>query len=1210
MKRVLLLALLIIIFTAQTVSSKMIFEQTQQFTIGSEPSSIAIADLNGDGRNDVVVTTIRSAYDPANDNKIFIFYQDSNGNLQSPIVYNGGNGLSLAIGDVNNDGRPDIIVDTDSGIGVLYQKADRTFASMQIIPGPRPTLIKVIDINHDGLLDIVAVNYAWNPAGKLSFYLQQSNGTLALPILHLPISDDEIALADVNNDGLIDAIVSSDALYQRPFRIYHQMPDGSFSDPIEFISPVSGWTPCISVGDINNDGLNEIGYCNNTGVGFFRQNGNNGFLQLSSYPTLPNPEAIIIADMNNDGRSDLVVAHDNSHTSIGVYFQNTDGSLDNEQLFGVFGVSLHPFSPERSIAVGDLNNDGLKDLAVLDPYQGLLVVLRQADITCNYSINPNPLTINSIGSQSGYTGVKVTVNDSRCPWVPVSNQSWISLYSLDQSILSGNGTFGILISSNTSELPRTGSVTIENQTLTVNQAGCNYTLSSSYPNFDSAGGGGTISVTNDSSECQWTASSNAPWLSVSPSSGSGSKTLSFTVAPNTDLANRNAIITIGGKTITVNQSGLNCTYALSPASQTVSPDGTSTAENTINITTQEGCNWVATTAATEWISMSTSKGSGSGQIKFWVFTYTGTSPRTATISSEGQTATVTQDPCIFSLPYTRDNFYKAGGAGTARVVSNGYCGWTATSTVPWITINSESASGTGNGFLDFTVSANTGATDRTGTLVMGGQTFLVTQYANNGPGGELIDLGTLGGAASNATKVTPDGSAVIGTSTDSNGNFRAFRWTKATGMVNLGSLGGTESGPHHVSLDGGTVVGVATDISGIYHAFRWTEETGMVDLGSLGGTNTSITAMTADGNVVVGMQMDVSGIYHAVRWIRIDTSSGGSEMQLVDLGTLDGNTTAAFNVSADGNVVAGNAYKKDSYSYMYYRSFRWTQASGMIDLGVLGDPSAITYIGAMSSDGSVIVGSSYDQNYFSGRPFRWTQAAGMTDLGNPGITAWALNLSSDGSIVIGSVVFSGANWNAFRWTKEMGMLDLGNLKGWPTSAYAMSLDCGVIIGNAGGCNHNSPYGDCTYLAFRWSQSTGIQSIGQWLAGAGINAGSLEFSNANASSANGNTIVGQLSNNHAFLARVETTCGDKLVKLGGASPYYTAIQSAYNSASNGQPLLIRASNFTENLLLQGNSQVMLQGGYNCDFSSNPGLTTLTGSLTITGGPVTIENLLIK
>jgi hypothetical protein len=93
------------------------------------------------------------------------------------------------------------------------------------------------------------------------------------------------------------------------------------------------------------------------------------------------------------------------------------------------------------------------------------------------------------------------------------------------------------------------------------------------------------------------------------------------------------------------------------------------------------------------------------------------------------------------------------------------------------------------------------------------------------------------------------------------------------------------------------------------------------------------------------------------------------------------------------------------------------------------------------------------------------------------------------------------------------------------------------------------------------------------------------------------------------ATFNSTCASRLVKLG-ASSYYVHIQDAYDVAPDGASVKMQAVDFSEDLLMQNDTSVKLQGGFNCAFTSNPDWSSLIGSMTVKGGEVTIEKIIIK
>ncbi len=153
-----------------------------------------------------------------------------------------------------------------------------------------------------------------------------------------------------------------------------------------------------------------------------------------------------------------------------------------------------------------------------------------------------------------------------------------------------------------------------------------------------------------------------------------------------------------------------------------------------------------------------------------------------------------------------------------------------------------------------------------------------------------------------------------------------------------------------------------------------------------------------------------------------------------------------------------------------YGAFRWTEASGFVDLGVLPgqDAFSVSYAFAVSADGSVVVGSSGVDS----QPFRWTLGTGMVRLALPnGLPAdsegSARAVSDDGSIMVGSVGNSPIT-NVVRWTAagEVELIEPSR----DASVSGMSADGEVIVGDADVAGVSE--------AFRWTRAGGIVSLGR------------------------------------------------------------------------------------------------------------------------------------
>jgi len=242
----------------------------------------------------------------------------------------------------------------------------------------------------------------------------------------------------------------------------------------------------------------------------------------------------------------------------------------------------------------------------------------------------------------------------------------------------------------------------------------------------------------------------------------------------------------------------------------------------------------------------------------------------------------------------------------------------------------------------------------------------------------------------------------------------AASWSQTLIWLGRVERNNEQDGALSVSADGTVVVGSAIDPANrVERAFRWTAAGGMQFLGTLGGSRSRAYGVSDDGSVVAGWAQISNGSYRAFRWTAV------SGMQ--SLGTLGGySNSLAFGISADGLVVVGRL--QGFFVWDPTRAFRWTASGGLRNLGTFGG----SFSGAVdvSADGSVVVGWAYN-TAGNGRAFRWTASGGMQDLGTLGGNAsWAWGVSADGSVVVGYAQNADGQWRAFRWTASGGMEDL------------------------------------------------------------------------------------------------------------------------------------------------------------------------------------------
>jgi hypothetical protein len=169
--------------------------------------------------------------------------------------------------------------------------------------------------------------------------------------------------------------------------------------------------------------------------------------------------------------------------------------------------------------------------------------------TCSYSVNPLSKSFTSMGGEDSVD----VVAPNGCGWTATSNASWIDLTSAASG--SGNDVVTYVIRDNFGG-PRIGTLSIAGQTFTVTQDGinnCTFSVSPKSKSFGSTGGIGTVDVAA-SSGCDWTATSNASWVTVNSGvSGIGNGVVTYSVSVNKTKLARQGTMLIGGKTFVVKQ---------------------------------------------------------------------------------------------------------------------------------------------------------------------------------------------------------------------------------------------------------------------------------------------------------------------------------------------------------------------------------------------------------------------------------------------------------------------------------------------------------------------------------------------------------------------------------------------------------------------------------------------------------------------------------
>ena len=342
---------------------------------------------------------------------------------------------------------------------------------------------------------------------------------------------------------------------------------------------------------------------------------------------------------------------------------------------------------------------------------------------CTFVLNTNAAAF----AQGGGSGAVNLTSVFGCDWTVSNTNSWITFTAATNGTTSA--VVNYTVASNPNPGLRTGVFSVAGLDVTVTQQGisCSYSLSAAGGAHSPAAETNAVSVTT-SNLCPWSVSNTNGWVSIlAGSNGTGSGPVTYAVAANQSVVARTGAVVIAGQVFSVTQQGVACTYALAPANRTHSA---AVETNTASVTTSNGCAWSAVNT-NPWVTILTGgSGAGNGVVTYSVATNLSVSARTGTVVIAGQTFTVTQQGvvCAYALAPASRTHAAAAVTNTVSVTTGGPCPWSVSNTNAWITLLAGS-NGPGSGPVTYALSANQSLSERIGALVVGGQTFIVTQQA-------------------------------------------------------------------------------------------------------------------------------------------------------------------------------------------------------------------------------------------------------------------------------------------------------------------------------------------------------------------------------------------------------------------------------------------------------------------------------------------------
>ena len=444
------------------------FSPTAMLDAGMDPTWVAVADLNGDGKLDAVVPVLSPF--TGSFSYLMVFPGNGDGTFGQPISYTAGTNIqSVAVADCNGDGIPDLIaVDlgdpqsstpTPATINILLGNGAGTFLPPLFFPA-RGSAYEAItgDFNNDGNVDIAVANY--QDSEDVSVFLGNGDGTFrprADYATGTPNGAYGLAVGDYNGDGASDLAVAEDNVV-----VLRGNGDGTFSLGSTY---AAGKLPTdVQTADFNGDGHLDFAVANffDGTVSILLGNGDGTFQPQTAYPAQSGTAFLTVADFNGDGKPDLAAANSfaGSAGSVSILLGNGLGAFPT-----TLNYSTGP--GPYVLAQGDFTGLGTPDLITANYGDGVTDFGNLGVMLASTCVSVTPQSSLALDGNGGTVAFSITVSTPSCNWTASPAVSWINL-----STAAGtqSGQITATVSPNDAGVDQSGTVTIAGTTFTITES--------------------------------------------------------------------------------------------------------------------------------------------------------------------------------------------------------------------------------------------------------------------------------------------------------------------------------------------------------------------------------------------------------------------------------------------------------------------------------------------------------------------------------------------------------------------------------------------------------------------------------------------------------------------------------------------------------------------------------------------------------------------